>query len=100
MEFVATGWCTRQWLRLYQAMRNLTCGDMGIPLVETRQEVTGLKKIRLVYLLELFQGRGEKGQCDLMCVESFWANGGYVDVLFNFGKCCFSSFESWSCSEE
>ena len=24
---------------------------------------------KVVYLLDLFEGRGEKGQCDLMCLE-------------------------------
>ena len=38
MEFVAVGWCTIKWLRLYETIRNLTSGDMGIPLVVIRQE--------------------------------------------------------------
>ena len=29
-----------------------------------------------------------------------WANGSYVDVLFICGERGFSSFESWSSSEE
>ena len=29
-----------------------------------------------------------------------WVNGGYVDLLFTCGECGFSSFGSWSCSEE
>ena len=29
-----------------------------------------------------------------------WANGGYVDVLFRCGECSFSSFGSWSFSDE
>ena len=33
MEFVAAGWCARKWLRLHQIIRNLTSGDLGIPLV-------------------------------------------------------------------
>ena len=69
MEFMDAGWCTRKWLRLYQIIRNLTSGDMLILLVVIRLGVSGLKKIRLVYLLDLFEGRGEKGQCDLVCVE-------------------------------
>ena len=31
--------------------------------------VTRLKKTRVMYLLDLFNGRGEKGQCDLVCVD-------------------------------
>ena len=57
-----------------------------------------------MYLLDLFEGRGEKGLCDLVCVcgapLNDWANGGYVDVLFTCGECGYSSFESWFCSEE
>ena len=30
------GQCRRNWLRLYQTIRNLTSGDMGIPLVVIR----------------------------------------------------------------
>ena len=69
MEFVAVGWCTRKWLRLYQTTRDLTSGDLGIALVVTRLGVTGLKKTRVVYLLDLFEGKGENEQCDLVCVE-------------------------------
>ena len=48
---------------------------------------TGLKKIRLLYLLDLFEGRGEKGQCDLVCGAPLddWAIGGYINVLFMRG---------------
>ena len=60
MEFMAVGWCTGKWLRLYQTIRNLTSGDVGIPLVMIRLGITGWKKIRLVYLVGLFEGRGEK----------------------------------------
>ena len=75
---------------------NSTCSDLT--------GSTGLKKIRLLYLLNLFEGRGEKGLCDLVCVCGVpmddWTNGGYVDVLFTCGECRFSSFGSWSCSEK
>ena len=30
--------------------------------------VTGLKKV--LYLLDLFEGRKKKGQCDIVCLES------------------------------
>ena len=50
MEFVATGWCARMWLRLDQAIRNLTSGDLGIPLVVIQVGVTELINIRTVYL--------------------------------------------------
>ena len=70
MEFVATSWCIGKWLRLYQTIRHLISGDIGIPPVVIQLGVTRLKKIRIVYLLDLFEGRWEKGQCDLVCVES------------------------------
>ena len=66
MKFVAAGRCTRRWLRFYQTIRNLTSGDMGIPLVVMRLGVTGLKLIGLLYLLDLFEGRWKKGQFDLV----------------------------------
>ena len=50
-------------------MRNLTSGDLGILLVVIQLRVTGLKKIKVLYLLDLFEGRGEKGQWDLVCLE-------------------------------
>ena len=76
VEFVATGWCTKKWLRLYEAIRNLTSGDMGIMLVMIRLGVT-----RLVYLLDMFQGRWEKGHCDFVCVERLWVIGPVVVML-------------------
>ena len=38
-------------------------------LVVIQLGVNGLKKTEVVYLLDLFEGRGEKGQCDLVCLE-------------------------------
>ena len=55
MKFVAAGWCTRKRLRLYQTIKNNTSGDLGFPLVVIRLGVTGLKKTRVVYLLDLFE---------------------------------------------
>ena len=46
MELVATDWCTRKWLRFDQTIRNLTSGDLGIPLVVIQLGVTRLKKTR------------------------------------------------------
>ena len=42
---------------------------MGIRLVMIRLGVANLEKIRLVYLLDLFEARGEKEQCNLVCLE-------------------------------
>ena len=61
-----------KWLRLYQTIRNLTPGNMQIPLVVIQSRVTGLKKIKILYLLDLFEGSGEKRQCDIKCVECLW----------------------------
>ena len=49
MELVAAGWCIRKWLRFDQtkyAIRNLTSGDLGTPLVVIQLGVTRLKKTR------------------------------------------------------
>ena len=81
MESVDTGWCTKKWLRLYQTIRNLTTDDMGILLVVIQLGVTRLKRIRLMYLLDLFEGRVENGQCDLRCVEHLWMIGLMVVML-------------------
>ena len=59
-ELVATGWCTRRWLRFDQAIINLTLGDLGIRLVVIQLRVTGLKKTGSC-ILDLFEGRGEEG---------------------------------------
>ena len=50
----------------------------------------------------LFEGSEEKVQCDLECGAPLddLANGGNADVLFTCCECGFSSFGSWSCSEE
>ena len=56
-------------------MRNLTSGDLGILLVVIQLEVTGLKKTKVVYLLDLCKGRGEKGQYDLLCLEHLLMRG-------------------------
>ena len=51
--------CTVRQLRLDQAIRNLTCGDLEIPLVVIGLGVTGLREMVFVYLLDLF-GEGEE----------------------------------------
>ena len=56
-------------MRLYQTMRNLTSSDFGIPLVVIQLGVTGLKKTKVVYLLDLSEGSEEKEQCNLLCLE-------------------------------
>ena len=55
-----------------------------------------------MYLLDLFEGRWEKGQCDLVCgvLLDDWAMLVYVDVLFTCDKCSFNSLGSLSYSKE
>ena len=67
MEFVIASRCTRKSLRLDQTIGNLTCGDVEISLVVIQVGEAGLKKAGFVYLLDLLEGRGEKGWCDLVC---------------------------------
>ena len=44
-----------------------------------------MKKTRVVYLLDLFEGRGKKRQSNLLCVCGVhlddWVNGSHADVL-------------------
>ena len=51
-----------------------------------RLGVTVLKKFRLVYLLDLFEGREERGQCDLVCVECLWIIGLMVVMLMSYSR--------------
>ena len=78
MELIAAGWCTTKWLRFDQTIRNLTSGDLGIQLVVILLGVTGLRKTRVMYLLDLFEGRGGKWQRDLLfgVLLDDWANAG------------------------
>ena len=75
---------TGKWLRLYRTIRSLTSGGIGIPLVVILLGVTGLKKTRVVYLLDLSEGRGENEQCDLMPVECLWMIGLMVVMLMSY----------------
>ena len=50
-----------------------------------RLGVTGLRKTRIVYLLDLFKGTGEKRQCDLV-------RGTSLDDCANAGLCMLMSY--------
>ena len=73
------GWTANAWnpyrlvskevIEAQSAIRNLTSGDLGISLVVVRLGVTGLKKTRVVYLLDLFERREEKEPYALVYVE-------------------------------
>ena len=39
-----------------------------------------------MYLLDLFEERGEKGQCDLVCVERLWMIGLMVVMLMSYSR--------------
>ena len=39
-----------------------------------------------MYLLDLFEERGEKGQCDLVCVEHLWMIGLMVVMLMAYSR--------------
>ena len=66
MESVAASWYTLKQLRLNQAIRNLTSGDLESQLVVIGLRVTELKKTRVVYLLDLFGRKGLKWWCDFI----------------------------------
>ena len=61
-----------------------------------------IEKDKVVYLLDLFEGRWENRQCDLVCgvLLDDWAMLVSVDVLFTCGECSFNSLGSWSYSKE
>ena len=64
-------WCRLVWKELVESVSNYKKSCFwwyGNPICGDSTGSTGLKKIRLMYLLHLFEGRGEKGQCDLVCV--------------------------------
>ena len=58
---------------------------MVIPLAMIRLGVAGLRKTRIVYLLDLFERRGKKGQCDLVC-------GAPLNDCANAGLCMLMSY--------
>ena len=39
-----------------------------------------------MYLLDRFEERGEKGQCDLVCVERLWMIGLMVVMLMSYSR--------------
>ena len=43
-----------------------------------------MKKIRLVYFLDLFEGGREKEQCALVCLERLWMIGLMVVMLTSY----------------
>ena len=43
-----------------------------------------MKKIRLVYFLDMLEGGGEKEQCALVCLEYHWRIGLMVVMLTSY----------------
>ena len=75
MKFFVTHQFTGKWLKLYQTIKNLTSG-------ESTGHNNLIQKTRVVvYLLDLFEGKGEKGQCDLACAERLQMIGLMVVML-------------------
>ena len=68
---------------LDQAIRNLTCSDLEIPLVVTGLGVKGLKKTRVVYLLGFLEERGEKWWCNFVCVKRLGLMIGLMLILLS-----------------
>ena len=66
---------------LDQAIRNLTCSDLEIPLVVIGLGVKGLKKTRVVYLLGFLEERGEKWWCNFVCVKRLGLMIGLMLIL-------------------
>ena len=68
-----------------------------------RLGLTELKKTRVVYLLDLFEERGENGQCDLVRVEGLTMIRLMVVLLMSYSRAVsvvFSSLGSWSYSKK
>ena len=107
MEFVTSGSCKGKWLRVDRTIRDLTCGDLEIPLLVIRLGVTEPKNSEFVWLIDLLEGRGKKGGGDLVYVErplGDWAIDGCVDVLVTnvvrLREYGFISLGNWSYSRE
>ena len=101
-ELVATCWSTKGCLSFNENIRNLTSGDLGNSTCGNLTGSSRIEKENVMYLLDLFDRRGEKGQCDLVCgaLLDDWAVLVYVDVLFTFSECSFNSLGKWSYSRE
>ena len=87
-------------LRLNQAIRNLTCGDLDIAHVVIGLGVTALKKGRVHgppgFVWGMGGGGGRMGGAILCVWSAFdWANFGSVGVFFTNGEYGFSFMRSW-----
>ena len=77
-------WNAKAWnLWLYAGVQGSGWSSMNPASGDSTGSI-GLKKIRLVYLLDLSEGRGEIGQCNLVWVEHLWMNGLMVVMLMSY----------------
>ena len=79
--------------------------SLNLSLNPTCDDSTGSNRIekgKVMYLLDLFEERWKKGQCDLVCGVFLddWAMLLYDDVLFTCDEDSFNSLGSWSDSNE
>ena len=54
-----------------------------------------MKNTRVVYLLDLFEEKGGKGQCDLLCVERLKIIGLMVFMLMSYSRVVSVVFVLW-----
>ena len=68
-------------LRLDQTIKNLTCGDLEIPLAVIRLGVTESKKDWVGVPPGLVWMKGEERWCDLVCVKPHIVLWGFKDKI-------------------
>ena len=99
IELVAADRCTRKWLRFDQTIRNLTSGDLGIPLVVNQLERPRLEKTSCISWTCLREC-GRRGNA-IQCVERLLMIGLMLMMLMSYsGEYNFNSLGSWSYSKE
>ena len=85
MEYLAVGWCRRKWLRLYETIRNLTSGEIGILLVVIRWEYQIEKDHDRVSPRPL-RGKREEGTVRFSVLEHLWMIGLMVVMLISYSR--------------
>ena len=82
MGFVAVGRETVKQLKLDQATRNFTFGDLEILLLVIGLAVTGLKKTGVVYILGFFGGKGRGVVVWFRVCGATWTNDWAIECWF------------------
>ena len=85
MEYLAVGWCRRKWLRLYETIRNLTSGEIGILLVVIRWEYQIENDHDRVSPRPLW-GKREEGAVRFSVLEHLWMIGLMVVMLISYSR--------------